>query len=306
VASIGETKPKQPDAPQKRIQDRDVQWRLSGNGGKRFFAWCYYAKLRDRRDRGFPSQIHRIRDGLSFLTLAPALFEAGYQYGGAILNIPAAEAQGNAWSANAEYGTGDVLLFATRPPLDDPQNPKKGDRWIDRSRYATEQVVFKAFKENLLEHCSRTKITLKADLSCRPKNATIFRSIEFSTKQGGQIAALRGERLAPWRSSTPPTGADYAAGYLLSIPNVGEQKFRLLAAFSSGGTETLWWSWLLMHRHRKLLSDALAAKKRTVWLGLFAIPKMAPTFLSFDASAFALSSRKTEPTWPEIIQWSAD
>ena len=151
-------------------------------------------KPRDRRNRCFASQIHRIRDGLSLLTLSPALFDAGYKYGGAILNIPATEALGDeSLQTNAEYGLGDVLLFATRPPLHDPQSPKKGERWIDRSNYASEEVVIKAFEENLLEYCSRTRITLRADLRCRPKNATIFRSIEFSTKQGGSIEALRGE-----------------------------------------------------------------------------------------------------------------
>src|SRR5881397_2425180 len=125
-------------------QERDVLWTQDESGERRFFAWCYYVKERDRRGRHFPSQIHRIRDGQSFLTLAPALSDAGYRYAGAVLNIPAKEARGSEVIRTSKYWPGDVLLLATRPPVHDPVTPKKGDRWVDRSGYRTEQEIGRA------------------------------------------------------------------------------------------------------------------------------------------------------------------
>src|SRR5438045_1730197 len=105
----------------------------------RFYPFCYYQKERDLRGRPFETQIHKIRDGLALSELAGILMSAGFVYGGAVLNIPRSQ-QGPRLKVVHTLPTirpKDVVLLATRPPLDDnPAEPQK--RWISRSDLALE------------------------------------------------------------------------------------------------------------------------------------------------------------------------
>src|SRR6266850_1862753 len=89
---------------------------------KQYYAFTYYRPERELRARAFTSQLHKTRDGLALAELSVALQQAGYTYGGAFLNVPETthHEEANAVRDSAfTPGADDLIVVATRPPLDD-------------------------------------------------------------------------------------------------------------------------------------------------------------------------------------------
>jgi hypothetical protein len=56
---------------------------------RRYFSLLYFRPYRELRERAFTSLLHRTRDGMVHMELAPLLSTAGFEYHGALLNVPA-------------------------------------------------------------------------------------------------------------------------------------------------------------------------------------------------------------------------
>jgi hypothetical protein len=290
---------------------RDILWKRSGTPSKRYFCWHYYLKREDFGTRPFSTQIHKVRDGLAMHLLGGVLSEHGYGFGGALLNVPAYQG----WecrdgqlldivsSQSIACSPNDILLLATRPPLNDPHKPSKGSKIVDHSGFVTEALVLDTLRKTFFRFCDRSRIVLRDDLTCTPTQATIFRSVIFDVYRGGKVARFNGDGRTPWRSAIPPAGIRCGTGYLAVVPNVGEHQLRIIAVFSSGGTETLWWSWLLVHHYRHLLTEAVNQNSPKMWQGLFALPQTVPTVLSAEDALFEVLHRKSDAPWPKIIEW---
>src|SRR5687768_1961153 len=117
----------------------------------KFFPMLYYVKQKDLGPRRFETQIHKTRDGLALAELSPLLYEARYKYGRVILNVPE-ETQNELrrrerlWEGTPEIASEDLVLFVTRPPLDDCEPPPV-DRPVLRSNHPIEQAAFTALRE---------------------------------------------------------------------------------------------------------------------------------------------------------------
>ena len=267
----------------------------------RFFPWLYYAKDKDLGKRSFPTQIHKIRDGLAVLEAAQVLNECGYAYGGSILNIPQPIADflgSKVRRISVALSPTDVVFIPTRPPLDDAgevKQEKKSRKPILKSGTELEASIVEKLRL-ALKLCRRDEIVLSDELLPNPANppdAEEFRAIKFQQYNGGCVEQFLGER----RRS--PKERNLAVGYLVSASGVTPGDFRLVASFSAGGTETLWFNFLLRTSHREWLRKALNTKGVHVWMLPFLAPDWVPTLLT-------CSPGELEPKveYGKILEWS--
>lgn len=277
--------------------------RSSSQLPKRYFAWFYYLKKRDRRTRVFESQVHRVRDGLPHLELCAKLNEWGIQYAGAVLNIPAGEIVGESRVRNVpELGDEDLVLLATRPPIEEAESnddaipEERGGRKrrsIECSRTEMESRVLNAMKL-CFARCARNQIHINSTLSCDPQYEARFRRVDFEAHQGGPVRAV-----GPWRKCAKD-GERVGMGYIAGVPASREdgRPFRVVAVFSSGGTETLFSVLLAVHVYPELLLSALGTSSPAVWQIPFKWhQRPVPEFL--EPGAIRLS----HPGFPAPIKW---
>lgn len=226
---------------------------------KRFFPWFYYAGKHDRGERPHPTQIHKVRDGLAVIETLELFTDAGYRYGGSVLNIPAETRaklkKGEVMLMKFRPAARDVIFLATRPPLREPGVHEKAPRkTVDRSSMPFEKSIFKELRR-VFKTCRRNKIVLnKAMIADDPAVASEFEAVHFQQNKGGYIEKLTksGRKIQ--------SDAKHGVGYLVSISSVGRVGCRLLCSFSSGGTETLWHNHFLMADHRKIFTEALGRR----------------------------------------------
>jgi len=241
---------------------------------KTVYTFKYYVAARVLRTRPLETQINKVRDGLATEHLAFSLYEAGFSYGGAIINVPKRVLDRPDYreceATPVPLTPDDLILLTTRPPLDD-RPPMK--RVIERSGEPIEKDVFAALRPVLMT-CTRTSIELGQEnglLSVEPQ----WRSVGFDEHQGGRISAG-----GPYRSQT---GDDrLTVAYLISIPPT-ETFPRIVAAFGAGGTETLVFAWLLRRQINHLFARTLKGRQRQLVMTTFRVPKTIPhPFLKFD------------------------
>lgn len=110
-----------------------------------------------RRDTLRP---HDVRDGDSFACLIPLLIRLGYELGELVLNHPPVEGEPDGSLASiAGMGPADLLVFNTRPPLDD-KTSSCVQRILDPSGNRLEQECIFPAVERYIRYCTRSEIKL--------------------------------------------------------------------------------------------------------------------------------------------------
>lgn len=257
----------------------------------------YYQKPKDLGQRPFETQIHKVRDGLAVAGLLSVLYEANYSFGGTILNIPKAVqdelAPDRIKDETRQIGTGDMVLMSTRPALNDDASETK--RFLKISGCDVEQSVFAAMY-TFFRTCDRSEIILNSHLEPDTDDERVdeFRAVSFYQSRGGRV-----HRLDAQRAPRIPAEPNLTFGYLVSVPSVPPNGFRLLAAFGAGGTETLWFSHLLRLEYTGYLRQAIRTKEPRLWMAPFLVPDYAPfPFLQCD-----LSDLKPKSEYSDVVSW---
>lgn len=268
----------------------------------RFFPWLYYAKEKDLGDRQFPTQIHKIRDGLAALEAAQLFHENGFIYGGSILNIPREVRDflgPKAIELNVSLSSADVVFIPTRPPLDDGKQGERGSKPRKPPIFKSGTSLEVSIMEKLrvaFKTCKRDEIILNDDLildTAGPPNGEDYKAIKFQQYSGGTVESLFGQVRRASKEN------NLAVGYLVSISDVPPGGFRVVASFGAGGTETLWFNFLMRTAHREFFSQALSKRGVHVWMLPFLVPDWAPTLLTCNPGEF---EPKVECS--RIIEWS--
>ncbi len=282
---------------------------------RKFFPWLYYAMERDLGNRCFTTQIHKTRDGLAALEASQLFTANGFTYGGSILNVPQdirEELGEKAVEHKIPLSPGDLVYFPTRPPLDDDDPPPEGGarRCIRASGTDLEIQVFKRLR-SVFKTCTRSRIDLRDELRfspTSPKCAPDFKALQFRQNQGGEIEKLHGgEPKVPEGKNT------LAVGYLVTLPPLQSSPFRIVCCFGAGGTETLWFHFLLKAARsgadaqalgcpgiEDLFARALICPEIRVWMVPFVVPDCAPNWLSYPPGKLRLPKDQ----YRGIIEWS--
>ena len=268
-------------------------------GERGFYLSLYYLKSKDLGLRPMETQIHKVRDALAILEVAPLLQGLGYVYRGAILNIPFGvrsrlDRISRLRAADPPVGANDLIVQLTRPPLSEG-----GKRQIAPSKCRVETAILDALGGHL-ERCTRSQVFLSQALA--PVNnvseavAAPFRSVEFFVSAGGRVKHFGFLTSLP----TPPADERLSIGYLLSVPAIGDSGARLLCGWGAGGTETLWFCHLLRTRYSRYVGEALASQEARMWTVPFLVPAYAPfPMLTCDPDELI-----PDPAIYPVIEWA--
>jgi hypothetical protein len=249
----------------------------------RLYLFAYYQSLRDLRldTRPMESQIHKVRDGLASGALFELLIAGGYRYGGTILNLPSQvatelDASGKLRTTTENLRSSDLILLATRPPLDD--KPEEGNkRKLFRSGHALETDVLNSLR-SVFQQCDRETIRLSD--SIRLVENSWMREVHFYQSKGGTVRYFN---VGGNRQSS--RNKNLTVGYVTWIPRIKKGMPRLLAVFGSGGTETLLLSYLLRNDYKlfSALRRMMSSKQARVLVCTFEVPPSIPyPFLNYD------------------------
>lgn len=239
---------------------------------RRFFPAAYYVKEKDLGSRRFESQIHKTRDGVAITELSPLLYEAGYTYGGTILNVPedvrkTLNKKGRVKATQVNIGCSDVILLATRPALDDVDD--EDERPLRRSGSDLEHEMFRALRL-FFQTIDRSEAILSEHVDLTEADSRL-RAVNFRIRQGGRILSYDTAE-----GEIEPDDPQLTVGYVAAMPQIFPDGPRLLAAFGMGGTETLW----LCHLLRTGLADewrqAIRATEARIRIIRFRVPCHAP------------------------------
>ncbi|MGA2075473.1 MAG: hypothetical protein ABSH52_18440 [Terriglobia bacterium] len=266
------------------------------NSDRKFFLLTYYQSPRDLNldltqgprgayhwqigTRPMESQLHKIRDGLASGLLISVLGDMGYKYEGPILNLPETVADGlrTIQSVDVPIGSSDLLLLATRPPLNDfEEGEPVSKRYILRSHNALEEVIFEELQLHFLATCHRGRIILSETVEL-PAGCEDLREVVFEQSRGARVA-----------KASVNCGEGDTVGYMLSTGSVRPHGPRLVAAFGIGGTETLWLSYLIKNSPQVggTFHGLLKARERMMALAVFRVPPVVPSpFLHYELGAF--------------------
>jgi hypothetical protein len=216
-------------------------------------------------------QIHHIRDGDAFLELADIFYAQGYRYGGLLFNFPVPPSQG---LAHVDFSPSDLLVIATRPPLDD--NRLFDRLWIERSGSDLEQKVLDAIRP-YFKTCKRDLVILSEEMAGKLKDPT---RAEMAFHVHGPACYIRyrnhygkNRDETRWHNSGE---VKRTAAFFLST-KLHDNSLTISTAFSMDGPGTLIWCYLLRTRFSKLLtSDRFVVAEITN-----PIPPERPLTLSF-------------------------
>lgn len=242
---------------------------------KRWFSSMYYVRQGEwpkyraegansdgeESGRRFWNLIHKLRDGAAILELSPMLERAGYSYHGPLLQIPENVSADEFRSPNIrdfqiDLGPTDIVVQATRPPMDDYRRKRR----VDASGANLETRILNA-AAHFIEECDRWTVVLRDDVAL-PKEHLGLRRVEFSQYNSGFVEKINQEHY----EGVP---ANLAIGYLLAMPPSEETPHRIVMSWSSGGAETLWFCHLLRERLSDLYEKAVRATEPRLWLVRF-------------------------------------
>ena len=269
------------------------------NATQKLFHFVYFMKAHDLggSTRPFCTLVHKTRDGIAGTLLISRLYELGYPYHyvGPILNLPHLlhERFDKEKETRGESPVTDSLvLLTTRPPISD--NPAEGERYILRSETDLETEIFNSLRM-FISKCNRYEISLHDDdrFLCDPPDecARAFRVVNFFPRKGGRIQQIKAIEIA--------REANLAVGYLVSIPRVEPTGFRLLGAWSAGGSETLYWCQLLRTEYCNYLKKAVSSEVPRLWMVPFLAPDYVPQpTLWYDNKLIG------QHQYPKVICWS--
>jgi hypothetical protein len=209
---------------------------------------------------------HQQRDESPALELIPKICSLGFVYDGPnriFLNHPPSNTGDSSRNQFRALGLTerDILLLATRPPLDDKDEIQP----LRPSGSEVEALIFRVLRERCFYHCSRGNVALRPAVAESLAAGFHRRSeIEFSLRSDrvslgtGTYRALHGREEA----ESKPWNEMMTAGYLVNVP-LGEGLPSLLAVFGMSGTTTLAWAYLL-HKHSDVLTQAVRGPSFTM------------------------------------------
>ncbi len=197
-----------------------------------------------RADR--PQYPHQMRDGDAAIYWVAVYVKRGFEYGGVIFNYPAKGPELIAVDTSS-LTPRDVIFMTTRPPLDDHI---VGGRVVVRSFTVLEDRIFRALRK-WFTRVSRAEIII-SDLAAglSPETAR-YQSLEFWVNGGSGIRNHGSPYTREFHKV--PRSAHRTVGFFVYEPEIWPGGPALSLAFSSGGVDTLAWSYLLTQRHPKLI-----------------------------------------------------
>jgi len=210
------------------------------------------------------SEVHKLRDADAFIEVSSIIYNAGYRYGGLIVNqtnggARRPEAKG---VIGAEGGTArvqpdvmeqalrrvhdrDLLVLCTRPPLHDKDQHNR--RIIKRTGNKLERMTLNRLGR-CFKVCSRSHILLSDRLAGQLKGSARERAeTYYNLYKNANLQKCRANKPSlPLRVVTPEE-RPRTHGFLLVEPPA-KGRHGLLTLFSIGGTETLCFAYLLRSR----------------------------------------------------------
>jgi hypothetical protein len=219
-----------------------TQWRA--------FWFCYHSPFRlgravsKYRSLTFSRSLHEVRDGLAFSCLQPVLLQAGRQWGGPLLNLPAQAFTEEKAEEIPPLDKSDLLALCTRPPISDGTEPDPKVPRIQRSQTDLEKSVLATIENLFLEDCSRKRVLLAAPLVtllARGRKG-LWTDVRFRSK----ASACYEQDWAREVLQLNPKAAHKTVAYLLYTPHVfhhetGRLGPALLNSFAMAGTANLFW-----------------------------------------------------------------
>jgi hypothetical protein len=233
----------------------------------RFLLCTWFRPTHELGNRPLHSQAHKIRGGSAGLYISTFLSETGLRFDGILTNVPSRlrpPQTGSNWDTQDSRRA--VVWIPTRPPLDDSNSQR---RIIDRSEDEFERRILRSSRP-YFDTCSRTKVVLseRIDLS-HPADA--YRACQFQEFKGGVLTnhGVGETRLYPASEHR------IAVGYLIALaPKDGLG--RLIAAFGSGGMETLVFTQLLVTELRTRTLEIVKCEEPRLLLVKFSMPEYVP------------------------------
>ncbi len=186
----------------------------------------------------------KIRDGAAFTELTARLTKLGYEYGDIIFNSP--------FDPKKDKKLGrehfnfikpkDLIVLATRPPLDDRKHGDK--KHLDESSSHLEEQVFAEFRK-YLAICARSHVQLTQAVGAKFERADLM----FYQHKSARLKYFK--RLDEFRNKKPTKDSETAIGFFLRVPAIPVYGCGLLACFGMGGWETLIWNRIVRTRFPK-------------------------------------------------------
>ena len=222
---------------------------------------------------------------------------SGLTYGGPIFDAGADCLESREELDNL-LGSDTLIVLATRPPLDDPQNKNEvkssdageGKKPIPRTGWAIEEAIFDFMRDRFFDYCSRARLDLKPEWARRlPDDLRNRGSIRFYAHGHADITKFGGRCEGKARAKKE----NGTAGFLAYAPHItpwlgcNRAGPGLLAVFGMGGVETLVWSSLLASSACKpSLGEIVTRDCETIVYSGFAVPRPAcdakpPATISF-------------------------
>ena len=209
--------------------------------------------------------LHMLRDGNSFNFLNSCVAER-FSDCGLILNLPPGiyAKEGPQFSKQPPISSEDLLILATRPPLED--DGEMDLRSITKSGSDLEEAIFDQLSK-VFDHCNRKQVLLSESLVRNLKGeARNYSAVQFNVKNNafynrhgyvkeGPIHTRldRLERIKPKKLKK-------TLGYLIYIPDIPfNDGLSLLTSFGMNGTSNLLWNFIvktyLCDDVRKIVTD---------------------------------------------------
>lgn len=206
-----------------------------------------------------PPKLHRCRDGIAFDELGAALSTHGFSYATTLYFYPHAR---SAFTDFPRLNPADLIVLATRPPLDDPEGRDDPARFgprkiILRNGGELEQGVFDAVRR-YIKFGTRKKIQLTPEAieTLRPEHRPRMSYLEFYENRGrGHFAAqIQQHLVGPGHAPVKPAAAHPSTiGYLIRTEQMPGAKCGLVVSFGMDGFSTLVWNRILRTRHPEWL-----------------------------------------------------
>jgi len=236
-------------------------------GTGRVIRFCFQVNEKE------PRSLHQLRDGNAFGEFYPVLNNAGFTYGGIIVNQSSSD-QPARQSQRGMPGTDDLVVMCTRPPLDDKWQDGRPKMCLSGS--LLEEKVLAGLR-CCFEVCSRSHVVLSENLAAMLREGYENRAdIQFyCNKYATYLRCSRYHHSRKDRFKTPRT-----ACYLMILPP-HDKEHGCVSMFSISGNYTLCFAYLLRTKLWRQLACDLS-KPRFVMVELQPIPQPSnPLTLNF-------------------------
>lgn len=210
----------------------------------RFYHFSYMSHQKDDRSL----RPHQLRDGDAFAELSSVLLSHGWNYGGIVFNYPANIDRDESKKFASTFGSSDLLVLTTRPPLSD--RPHREKKVVTPSNTWLERKIFDVLR-SYFSHCSRLEVALQEQLAVHLPGDYSNRAILsfYTSAEAAYKTAIPYKASASYAQWNENTTASYLV-YSQALWNSGP---RLLCVFCMGGTIGLIWAYLIRTRFPELI-----------------------------------------------------